>query len=380
MRIAPRTLLCGSTWRAGGGVADTGFDELRNLCTAAGDRLSLAIGMVGMVATLGFSSQHRQASQLASEFATLVESLGDPTMTVALLYAAAYVKWEAGELTETLQWAQQIIDLADGDPAKGDLFWGSPLAYALTMRGMARMSLGQPGWNNDFDEAVTIARRFDPLTRAVAELYKYGLCILHGALLPDVAAVTHTAEALQIAEQFGDDFTLAIAQTDQAVTLSSWNSPNQAATFDLLAPARSTAVQLKMPAVLRRVIDVELAREKARVGDLDGAVELARTVLDEQFDTGEMVTRGVATTALVEALLRRDGRTDVQQAQAAIERLAGSTDRGFVLHELPLLRLRALLDHARGDSHGYRDYRDRYRAMATSLGFEGHMTWADAMP
>jgi len=78
-------------------------------------------------------------------------------MTVALLYVAAYVKWEAGEVTETLQLAQQIIDLADGDPTMGDLFWGSPLAYALTMRGSARMSLGQPGWNNDFDEAVTIA-------------------------------------------------------------------------------------------------------------------------------------------------------------------------------------------------------------------------------
>jgi hypothetical protein len=28
----------------------------------------------------------------------------------------------------------------------------------------------------------------------------------------------------------------------------------------------------------------------------------------------------------------------------------------------------------------YRDYRDRYRAMATSLGFEGHMQWAEEMP
>jgi hypothetical protein len=28
----------------------------------------------------------------------------------------------------------------------------------------------------------------------------------------------------------------------------------------------------------------------------------------------------------------------------------------------------------------YRDYRDRYRTMATDLGFEGHMAWAAAMP
>ena len=44
-----------------------------------------------------------------------------------------------------------------------------------------------------------------------------------------------------------------------------------------------------------------------------------------------------------------------------------------------LLRLRALLAQAQGDEDAYRDYRDRYRAMAKSLGFEGHMKWAEAM-
>ena len=84
---------------------------------------------------------------------------------------------------------------------------------------------------------------------------------------------------------------------------------------------------------------------------------------------------------LVEALLRRGGDGDLQEAQAAIDRLAAvPTDPGFVLHDIWLLRLRALLARARGDEAGYRDYRDRYRAMATSLGFEGHMKWAEAMP
>ena len=41
--------------------------------------------------------------------------------------------------------------------------------------------------------------------------------------------------------------------------------------------------------------------------------------------------------------------------------------------------LRALLARAQGDEEAYRDYRDRYRAMATELGFEGHMLWAEAM-
>jgi adenylate cyclase len=39
-----------------------------------------------------------------------------------------------------------------------------------------------------------------------------------------------------------------------------------------------------------------------------------------------------------------------------------------------------LLARARGDEDAYRDYRDRYRAMATSLGYEGQMKWAEAMP
>jgi adenylate cyclase len=109
-------------------------------------------------------------------------------------------------------------------------------------------------------------------------------------------------------------------------------------------------------------------------------VELARTILDEQFDTGEMVTRDVATTVLVDALSARDREGDFQEAQAAVEMFAVSTDPGFVLHELPLLRLRALLARARGDEADYHDNRDRYRAMATSLGFDGHMKWAEAMP
>jgi adenylate cyclase len=45
-----------------------------------------------------------------------------------------------------------------------------------------------------------------------------------------------------------------------------------------------------------------------------------------------------------------------------------------------LLRLRTMLARAHGNEAGYRDLRDRYRALATSLGFEGHMQWAEAMP
>ena len=43
------------------------------------------------------------------------------------------------------------------------------------------------------------------------------------------------------------------------------------------------------------------------------------------------------------------------------------------------LRLRALLARARGDDVAHRELVGRYLAMAESLGFEGHIAWAEAM-
>jgi hypothetical protein len=51
-----------------------------------------------------------------------------------------------------------------------------------------------------------------------------------------------------------------------------------------------------------------------------------------------------------------------------------------VLNEIWLPRLRALLARAHGDAVTYVDFRDRYRDVAKSLGFEGHIAWALAMP
>ena len=128
-------------------------------------------------------------------------------------------------------------------------------------------------------------------------------------------------------------------------------------------------------------VDIYIAREKARLGDIDGAIELAQTVVDGMFDSGGSILIALATSVLAEALLQRGGQGDLEDAQAAIDRLAAvPTDPGFVLDEITLLRLRALLARAQDDEAAYRDYRDRYRAMATSLGFEGHMAWAEAMP
>jgi hypothetical protein len=52
---------------------------------------------------------------------------------------------------------------------------------------------------------------------------------------------------------------------------------------------------------------------------------------------------------------------------------AALTHDGVALRDIWLLRLRALLARADGDSAAYADFRDRYRDLARTLGFEGHI-------
>ena len=274
MGIAPRTLVCGSTWRVGGSVADTGFDELRELTTAAGDHVSLAIAMAGLLMTQTLHHQYRESSRLASEQAELLESIGDPTMTVGLLYGANFAKLEAGEAVEAMQLAQRVIDLAAGDPCKGNLLVGSPLALALAICGLARCSLGHPGWSDDVHQAVRTARAVDSTSEVMVTAYSYSFAITNGAILPDATAMRDTAAALQTAEQSGDDVTLVLAQIARGIILIHRKDPEQGIGSDMLAEVREPALrQRNLIAV--RLIDIHIAEQKAQTGEIDGAIEMS---------------------------------------------------------------------------------------------------------
>jgi tetratricopeptide (TPR) repeat protein len=378
MRIAPRALLCGSAFQVGGTPADTGFDELRELTTAAGDKRSLAVGMAGHLTTLTFNARHREAASMASEFATLVESIGDPAMTVGLFYAAAQAKWEAGEATESLRLAQRVIDIADGDPTMGDFVIGSPLAWALTLKGAAEMFLGRPGWRDDLRAGIVLARSVDAAARSFVQLYKYAAAIQNGAVQPTERDLALAAESLEIAQQSQDNVAVAYALLNRAVAVL--HADSEAGGLEFLVRAKEMFVTEQLTMTLRRMSDIEFARERARSGDIDGAIELAETVLAEQFDTGEMIFRGPATTALVEALLSRGSAADLEDAERAVDRLAAvPTEPGFVLHQLPVLRLRALLARAHGDERGYQQFVQRFRAKAQEAEFEGCLAQAEAM-
>src|SRR4029079_14842309 len=101
--------------------------------------------------------------------------------------------------------------------------------------------------------------------------------------------------------------------------------PNPITVFQLQAPGLRTdfpalrGVDSKL-GLLRRARDAQVRRRMlltatcayigiveltAQAGEVRGAIESARRIVDQLFETGEMFLRGFATAVLVELLLRR---------------------------------------------------------------------------
>ncbi|MGO9692798.1 MAG: ATP-binding protein [Mycobacterium sp.] len=382
VRIAPRTMLCGTAWRVHDRAARDRFDELRQLCSVAGDKSSLAIAMGGLVMDHLFKDRMREASQLASEAWTLIESIGDPTLTVGLSFPVILAKLQNAEFCDALWWSQRVIDLAGGDTSKGNFLFGSPLALAFLSRGAARYSLGRLGWCRDTRQSVAMGHSADPLSYAIVVTYVYFPGIPYGALRADDSAMGEIEDALAIAERSSDNGALAV--TRMALGLALVHRPTAAERDrgqELLAEVSDVFVRRGYRLCDVPLVNVYLARERARAGDRDDAIPLMRAVVDHLFRHGPLLAWGVpATGVLVETLVDRGTDADVAEAEAAIERLAAApADEGLVIRDVWVLRLRALLARARGDAAAYAYLRDRYLDMARTLGYEGHIAWADAM-
>ena len=382
MRIAPRTMMCGTDLQAREVQESQGrFAELRELCNAAGDKVSLAIGMSGPATELMYAGRAREAARLSSEQMGLLESIEDriPAMGLA---AIAFCNWLcAGEFGEILRWSQAVVDLAAGDPVKGAGFGvGSPLAIALAWRGAARWWLGRPGWRQDLHDAVAMARNSNPETLSAAVCWAYGHAMLYGVLRADDSALRAGEDAVQTAQTASNDRAMGLAAYTLAIGLLNRDSAaDRHRGLELMMQTRDIWLRRRI-LFLIPVTDVWTAQETARRGDRDAAIPVMRQAVDELRQAGNLFYGVWGTGVLVQTLLERGTESDVSEAQDAIDRLANFwEDDGSAMREITLLRLRALLAQARGDEVAYRESVIRYRAMAESLGFEGHIAMAQAM-
>ncbi|WP_231976863.1 adenylate/guanylate cyclase domain-containing protein [Mycobacterium sp. E740] len=385
LRIVPKTMLCMSTWRVGGTLADTGFEELRELCEGSGDYVSLAIGMYGQIALLSFQHRHREASALASEqFEMLQRIEGGAVPALGYVHAGVMAKMLAGEAQEarrTAQWAGGLLEGYAGAEMSSEQV-GTALAMTLTWGAVADCAVGGSAWLQSAQRSVALERGLHPDGTVLVFLIGigYGFGMHLKALAPDDRAVAETAEAVRQGQAMGDDLALATACLARGLVLSHRSTEAERKLgLETLHQARDLYEERSIfaPAVIARIRIAEIA---AASGDLDGAIEDLRSILDTLVRSDEKLLRAEATAVLVESLLQRGGADDIGEAAAEIDRLAAvPIEPGFVIKEIQLLRMRARLAKAEGDEAGHRDFVERYRAMAATLGFVGHIEVADMM-
>ncbi|WP_308124010.1 ATP-binding protein [Mycolicibacterium xanthum] len=381
LRIAPRVMLCVTDWQARPVQKSWGrFAELRDLCTEAGDKVSLAVGMTGLATELLYAGRPGEGSRLAAEQMELLESIGDPTMTVGLSFLAFANWFNSGDFDEILRWSQTAIELADGDPTMGaDFGVGSPLAIATAFRGIARYWLGRSGWQDDLDDAVTLSRSADPATLALVVAWTF-TSVFYGAVRFDDELMRMLEDAMQLAHGSSNDFAVTGAHFGLGAALLYRRGPADGARgLELMLHARDRWLPERAPSLVP-LAELLAGREMATCGDRDTAIGTMHRAARQLQDAGRLGWSVLGTSLLVETLLADGGHDGVRDAEEAIGWLAQlQGERPAPMVEVTLLRLRALLACATGDEVTRREAVGRYRAMAESLGFEGHVAWAEEM-
>jgi hypothetical protein len=205
---------------------------------------------------------------------------------------------------------------------------------------------------------------------------------ISGVLTATDLAIRDIEDALQMADRSSDNFALALVGMTLGLALV--HRPTDADRDrgeQLLTEVRETFLLRGHNMCELQLVNVYLARERARRGDHNDVVPQMRDAVDDLVREGRLLAWGIPTTGvLVETLLDRGAEDDVAEAETAVERLAAApSDDVITLRGILLLRLRALLGRAHGDADMYYQLRDRYGDMAKTLGFEGHIAWAETM-
>ena len=290
------------------------------------------------------------------------------------------IKAQVGEMVDALRWSQATIDWAGGDPTKGGLLIGSPLAWAKLLRGTAGWWFGRRGWREDLDDAFAMAESADSMTLAIVLSWTC-IGIMNGVLPAGDAAVERIEKTLRTAQASGDDYAVTMIKNCLGFALLWRGDPADGNRgLEMVAQVRNLCLHQQYPLSELPINDLIAARERAKRGDRDDAISVMRKSVDEVLTNRHLLYGISMAGALVETLLDRGAEGDVAEAEAAIARLAAAPADGSAIRDVWLLRMHAQLARARRDEAGYRDHRDRYREIAASLGYEGHMQWAAAMP
>ncbi len=370
LRIAPRTMLCATSYRVVEESRDL-FEDLRKLCAATGDKLSLAIGMTALASDLLYAGRSAEGAEVIAEQTALLDSIGDPNPAVGLAFLASCVYFDFGDFSELLTRSQMVVDTAAGDPTVGvGLGVGSPLAAAYAWRSTARLVLGTPGWREDRREAIALAAECDPTTYAAATTwanaaFHYGVAKVNDTELSVMEA------ALEAARESSNDTILAIGMYSLAGALLRCDDDGKRRRGLELMKETRDLTERERAFFLLPVADVWIAREAARRGDRDAAISVMRASVDELRGARRLGYGLLCTDLLAVTLLERGTTDDLAEVRSLIEWLAAAMPgRDCALRDVMVLRSSALLAGARGDHDAAEDFALRCRMMAETVDYE----------
>lgn len=378
-RIAPRAMLCGTAFRRFHPDMSGVFEEARALCEESGDKASLALVMSGHTAELVNHDRVAEASELATEYMGLIESIGDPALLVALAVPACVAKLQVLHADDVYRWADAVVGAAAADESLRTPILGSPLAAGLAFRAVAGWAQNRPGWREDLDRASVLMEAVDPMSRSTVIVYK-GMGTARGLLVADDAALEEIEQTLTVVEAASDDLAVVLTRLTYGLTLVNHPARRQEG-YECLDGVRDLCVSKNMALNIVAVLDAYAARRAAESGLHNDAIPRLRAAIESMRSTGNVANIDLAASLLVDTLIERRTDDDLNEAESLIENwLDPIYDQAPAARDVMSIRTRTLLAHARGDVASYRELKKRYRDLAISLGFEGHRAWAEALP
>ena len=202
---------------------------------------------------------------------------------------------------------------------------------ALTWRGVARWWLGRPGWRQDLDDAVAVARRSNhPGAFAIVVAWAYGFAIQYGVLRADDSAVRAIEEGVQIAEATSNDVALAVAEYALGVALLSRDAAaDRHRGLELLGQYRGFALRRQAGLQMLPAIDLWAARERVRRGERDAAIAVMRKAVDELHQAGRPFYGVWGTGVLVQTLLERGAEGETGRSPTGVRPVGQPVGRRF---------------------------------------------------
>jgi adenylate cyclase len=191
--------------------AEAVFNEAERMASEVGDIHSRAIllDVYGSARALG-DGEVREYASLARKANALAEESDDPGLCVAVA-TCAYALYCTGDHREAIAIYDRAIELADGDPTVGaGIIFVCPYAVCHGAKGTSHFELGE------LEQARSLIEQGMKIAREQGDIETVGWSHVWSALLAyfqgeSEAALTHSQQAIDVAERIGGSFVRAYA-------------------------------------------------------------------------------------------------------------------------------------------------------------------------